>query len=462
MSENLVFIFCKVRSEYQVCGGSCMKKSTLFPLAFTIFALFFGAGNLLFPPELGALAGENIVPAMIGFVITGVGLPLLALFAVARVGGGTDQIARYIPKRLALILTGLMYVAIGPFFGIPRTAAVTYEMGLVPFLDAPSTLTLAMSSTVFFGLSFLLTLRAQKLIEIIGRIITPILLFLLAAIGVTNLVAPLGKPAAPAEGYGTWVGALGEGFQQGYLTMDVFGALVFGAIVLVTLRANGLSDQKEASSLLRSAGMLAVTCLMLVYISLGSIGANMTASAGTTNGATLLQAFAGSSYGQIGMLALGLAVFLACLTTAVGLISEFSRFVSNQFDSLKYHHVVVATTLFGYLISLVGLSTLIQIAVPLLTLLYPVMIALVLVSMTERIQRNPNAAMKATIYVALVLSFFETLHGMQPSAVSAWITNLPMAELGLAWSVPTLVVYMVTLFLPKREPQETLAESRIS
>lgn len=443
-------------------GGSCMKKSTLFPLAFTIFALFFGAGNLLFPPELGALAGENLVPAMIGFIITGVGLPLLALFAVARVGGGTDQIARYIPKRLALILTGLMYVAIGPFFGIPRTAAVTYEMGLVPFLDAPSTLTLAMSSTVFFGLTFFVTLRAQKLIEVIGRIITPILLFLLAAIGITNFISPLGEPGAPAEGFETWVGALGQGFQQGYLTMDVFGALVFGAIVLVTLKANGLGDQKEASSLLRSAGMVAVTCLMLVYISLASIGANMTVAEGTTSGASLLQAFAGTSYGQVGMLALGLAVFLACLTTAVGLISEFSRFISNQFDSLKYHHVVIATTLFGFMISLVGLNSLIQIAVPLLTLLYPVMIALVLVSVTERFQRNPGVAMKATIYTALVLSFFETWNGIQPSAVTSWIGNLPMADIGLAWAVPTLIVYAITLLLPKGTSQESLAQSRIS
>ncbi|TCI39388.1 MULTISPECIES: branched-chain amino acid transport system II carrier protein [unclassified Exiguobacterium] len=439
-----------------------MKKSTLFPLAFTIFALFFGAGNLLFPPMLGALAGENLFPALVGFVITGVGLPLLALFAVARVGGGSDQIAQYIPKRLALLLTGLMYVAIGPFFGIPRTAAVTYEMGVVPFLGAPSTFTLAISSTVFFGLTFLLTLRAQKLIEIIGRIITPILLVLLAGIGITNLVAPLGSPVAPAAGYETWLGALGEGFKQGYLTMDVFGALVFGAIVLVTLKANGMSDQKEASSLLRTSGLLAVTCLMLVYISLASIGANMTGVTGTTDGASLLQTFAGTSFGQVGMLALGAAVFLACLTTAVGLISEFSRFMSNTFESLKYYQVVIGTTLFGYLISLVGLGTLIEIAIPLLTLLYPVMIALVLVSVTERIQRNPQVAMKATVYTALVFSLFETAQGLAPTAVTAWITNLPMAEIGLAWAVPTLIVYVVTLFLPKQRSSGSLAESRIS
>ena len=439
-----------------------MKKSTLFPLAFTIFALFFGAGNLLFPPQLGALAGENLVPAMIGFVMTGVGLPLLALFAVARVGGGSDQIARYIPKRLALILTGLMYVAIGPFFGIPRTAAVTYEMGLVPFLSEPSTLTLAISSTIFFGATFFLTLRAQRLIEVIGRIITPVLLFLLAAIGITNFVAPLGTPVAPAEGYETWLGALGQGFQQGYLTMDVFGALVFGAIVLVTLKASGMTEAKEASAFLRSAGIIAVTCLMLVYISLASIGANMTGQTGTTDGASLLQTFAGSSFGQVGMVALGLAVFLACLTTAVGLITEFSRFISNTFRSLQYTPVVIATTLFGYVISLVGLGTLIEIAVPLLTLLYPVMIALVLVAVTERIQRNPRLAMKATIYTAIVFSIVETVNGMWPSALTSWITVLPMAEIGLGWAVPTLLVYVITLLFPNREPRESLAQSRIS
>ena len=162
------------------------------------------------------------------------------------------------------------------------------------------------------------------------------------------------------------------------------------------------------------------------------------------------------------MLALGLAVFLACLTTAVGLISEFSRFISDQFDSLKYHHVVIATTLFGFMISLVGLNSLIQIAVPLLTLLYPVMIALVLVSVTERFQRNPGVAMKATIYTALVLSFFETWNGIQPSAVTSWIGNLPMADIGLAWAVPTLIVYAITLLLPKGTLQEPLAQSRIS
>lgn len=439
-----------------------MKKSTLFPLAFTIFALFFGAGNLLFPPVLGALAGDNLIPALIGFIITGVGLPLIVLFAVARVGGGSDKIARYIPKRLALLLTGLMYVAIGPFFGIPRTAAVTYEMGIVPFLESPSTWTLAICSTVFFGLTFFLTLRAKKLIEIIGRIITPILLILLALIGITNLVSPLGSPSTPTAGYETWLGALGEGFKQGYLTMDVFGALVFGAIVLVTLKASGTTDQKEASSLLRSSGLIAVTCLMLVYISLGSIGANMAGVTESTDGATLLQAFAGSSFGQFGMLALGAAVFLACLTTAVGLITEFSRFISVTFKSLSYTPVVIATTLFGYLISLVGLGMLIQIAVPLLTLLYPIMIALVLVSITERIQRNPHVAMKATVYTAIVFSFFETLQGLWPSAATSWIKDFPMAEIGLAWAVPTLIVYVVTLFLPKQRASESVAQSHIS
>jgi len=188
----------------------------------------------------------------------------------------------------------------------------------------------------------------------------------------------------------------------------------------------------------------------------------MTGQTGTTDGASLLQAFAGSSFGQVGMLALGAAVFLACLTTAVGLITEFSRFISNTFESLKYYQVVIATTLFGFMISLVGLGMLIEIAVPLLTLLYPVMIALVLVSITERIQRNPHVAMKATVYTALVLSFFETTHGLTPSAATAWITNLPMAEIGLAWAVPTLIVYVITLFLPKNRSNQALAQSRIS
>ena len=241
-------------------------------VGFLLFALFLGAGNIIFPPLLGQLAGENIVPAMIGFLITGVGLPLLGIVAVAKNGGDLQIVSSRVHPVFAVIFTSVVYLSIGPLFAIPRTAAVTYEIGVAPYLsEAGSWIPLFITSFIFFAICLYLALNPTKLVDRIGKVLTPALLIVIVLLVMKSFITPMGPIQEPQGNYISK--AFSSGFIEGYLTMDAIAALVFGIVIVQSLQASGITDRAKQVTITVFAGIVAAIGLAFVYVSLAWLGA---------------------------------------------------------------------------------------------------------------------------------------------------------------------------------------------
>ncbi len=439
-----------------------MSKKDVFALGFMIFALFFGAGNLIFPPELGALAGTQFFPAILGFIVTGVGLPLTGLIAVAWVGGGIRTLARPLPKFVGALLTFALYVAIGPFFGIPRTSVVTYELGVVPFLSGPSQTTLLISSSVFFLITLYLVLKPGKLLDIIGRFITPLLLLALATLSISSILTPLSAVQPPASSYDGFTDAFIQGFLQGYLTLDALGALVFGVIVLHTLHARGLKSRKVQLKTVTQAGLIAALSLTLVYTGLGFIGRNSFGAVGVIDGPSLLQQYAESTFGTIGLMILGVAILLACLTTSVGLVTAFSEYMMSLSTRLTLPITGTITTVLGFSVSIVGLDALLAIAVPVLMFLYPIVIVLIGLTFIRSLLKRPSLVYRTTLSVTALFSLLSALHTLKvlPDPIVAVYSSLPLSDKSLAWLLPVLITFFISSSIRHDSP-DSIPEKQI-
>lgn len=422
-----------------------MQRKDITALGFMIFALFFGAGNLIFPPSLGAMAGHEFVPAMAGFILTGVGLPFLGLMAIAWADGGINKLASPLPRKVAFVLTFLLYVAIGPFFGIPRTAVVTYELGIAPFTP-DSTASLFVSSLIFFGLTLYLVMRPGKLLDVIGRFITPLLLIALSVLSISSIVNPLSAVSSPQAGYSDASGAFFEGFLQGYLTLDALGALVFGSIILQTIRAKAVTQAKDRLRILLQAGGIAAIALAIVYTGLGYLGASSYGATGSLDGAALLSHFAKSTFGMTGIILLGLAILLACLTTSVGLVSAFAEYAAAAFPSLSLRTTRITTVMLGLIISIAGLETLIAVALPTLLFLYPIVIGLIGLSFLKPWLRRPDVVYRWTLGTISLFSLFGAVDnlGYLPEMVDTAFTSIPLAKESMAWVLPATLAFGIS------------------
>ncbi|OIN67744.1 branched-chain amino acid transport system II carrier protein [Exiguobacterium sp. KRL4] len=423
-----------------------LNRKDIFALGFMIFALFFGAGNLIFPPELGALAGTQFLPAMLGFIVTGVGLPLVGLIAVAWVGGGISTLANPLPKFVGALLTFALYVAIGPFFGIPRTSVVTYELGVVPFLSGPSQTSLMVSSSLFFLVTLYLVLKPGKLLDIIGRFITPLLLIALATLSISSIINPLSTVQRPAPGYASFTDAFIQGFLQGYLTLDALGALVFGVIILHTLHARGLKHRTAQLKTVTRAGLIAAVSLTLVYTGLGFIGRNSFGAVGSVDGPSLLQQYADNTFGTIGLIILGIAILLACLTTSVGLVTAFSEYLMSFSSRLSLPVTGTITTVSGFTISIFGLNTLLTIAIPVLMFLYPIVIVLIGLTFVRSFLKKTSLVYQTTLFVTALFSLVSALTSLKvlPGILINVYKIFPLTEQNLAWLLPALITFAIS------------------
>lgn len=339
-------------------------------VGFMLFALFLGAGNIIFPPQLGQQAGTEIIPSIIGFLITGVGLPLLGIIAVAINGGDLQIVANRIHPVFSIIFTSVVYLSIGPLFAIPRTGAVTYQIGIAPFLSSSeqeSWIPLFITSLIFFAICLYLALNPSKLVDRVGKILTPALLIVICLLAIKSFISPLGGIGEPQGVYETK--AFSESFVQGYLTMDVLASLVFGIVIVQSLTAKGIVNRAKQVSITIYAGIVAALGLAFVYISLTYIGATSPSVTGyLDDGGSIIAGAAKALYGQAGNIILSLVIILACMTTAIGLISANATFFNKLFPKLSYKLLAVIFTIFGFLISNFGLAKLISITLPVLLL----------------------------------------------------------------------------------------------
>ena len=424
-----------------------LQGSDLLALGFMTFALFLGAGNIIFPPSAGLAAGANLLPAALGFLLTGVGLPLLTVVALARVGGGMDNLTAPLGKVAGTTLAVAVYLAIGPLFATPRTAVVSFEMGIAPFSGNES-LSLMLYTIAYFAVVLFLSLNPGRLVDRIGKFITPVLLAALLVLGGAALFAPAGSLGEVQDSYRE--APLVQGFLQGYLTMDTLGALVFGIVIASAIRDRGVSEAGLVTRYSVIAGLIAATGLSLVYLTLFYLGATSQGIAGDAqNGVQVLTTYVQHTFGTVGSLLLAVVITLACLTTAVGLLTACGEFFSKLLP-VSYRMVVTVFGLFSLVVANQGLTQLISFSVPVLVGLYPLAIVLVALSLANRLWHSQSLVFVPVMAVTLV---FGVADGLAAStygeSVPAWFGQLPMADKSLGWLVPVLITLALVILLDR-------------
>lgn len=429
------------------------KMTDLIVVGFALFSMFLGAGNLIFPPYLGLHAGETWLPALIGFLLTGVGLPLMTVYATLRSGGTIMTLARYVGRPFGRLLGLIVVLSIGPMFAIPRTAATTYEVGIATIVPS---VPIEVSSIVFFVIVWTLTINRSKVVDRLGKYLTPFLLLTLFAIVVAAVINPIGTPGAAAEPAYNFAG----GFTEGYQTMDALAASMFAGVALSNIVARGYNNREEQLSMSIRCGVIAAVLLGLVYCGLTYGGAGATgAFPADIDRSALLIGMTSGLLGSIGAYCLSIAVILACLTTAIGLtVTTGEYFNELSGGKLSYKLVVTLTVIAALLISVLGVTTIINLAVPFLNMVYPVLMALVICNCLDRFIPNKNAYIGALIG-AFLISFIDGLSAVGSLGISAdWIdsllefkANLPLASFGLSWVIPAVVLAIVCSFIPRKK-----------
>lgn len=418
-----------------------LSRKDLVLVSLMLFSLFFGAGNLIFPPFLGQAAGSATWVAMIGFFITAVGFPILGVVAVAK-SGGLYSLAKRVHPVFAAVFTVLIYLSIGPGLGIPRAGSLPFEMAVAPYLpeSISTTLALFLFTLVFFSVAYWLSLSPAKLVDRMGKVLTPTLLVLISLIFIASIFRPIG---AYGEATGEYVTSpFVKGFLEGYLTMDTIAALNFGIVISLAIKSRGVSDEKLVVSNSIKAGVIAGSLLIAIYAVLGHLGATSGGRFGTTaNGAQTLTNVITYIFGKPGAVLLAVIFTLACLTTCVGLITSCSQYFATLTFKVSYKGFVRILALLSMGIANMGLTQILSISVPVLNAIYPIAIMLIVLGMMNRVFKGNTMAYRLTIIFTGVVSVVDALGqvGVGVEALTKLFERLPLYSQGLGWIVPAAV-----------------------
>ncbi|MFD2442468.1 branched-chain amino acid transport system II carrier protein [Bacillus sp. CGMCC 1.16607] len=430
--------------------------SSYFVIGVMLFALFFGAGNLIFPAQLGQNAGTNIWPAMIGFLITGVGLPFIGILAMGFSGSSNlQELASRIHPGYAVVFTSLLYLTIGPFFATPRTGTVAYDIGISPFVgEGFEQVGLFIFTLLFFGVTLWLSLNPAKIVDRVGKILSPGIIILLFVLLVFVIVKPMGSIEAPQDAYTS--GAFAKGFLEGYNTMDALASLVFGIIVINAIRALGVTSKREVLSATVKSGMVAVIFLALIYVGVAYLGATSTGRFGIfETGGAVLSSTASYYFGMFGTVMLSIVILLACLTTSIGLITACGEYFHTLLPKVSYKKFVIFFSLFSFVIANFGLSNIIMYSIPVLMFLYPLSVVLMLLTFLSPIFNHSRVVYVAATAVGFMISSIDGLKTfcdlfgipyfkwIEP-IVSFYERALPLYSAGLGWLLPVVVVILIT------------------
>ena len=434
-------------------------------VSFMLFSLFFGAGNLIFPPFLGQCAGEKTPVALLGFLLTAVILPVLGIIAVAKFNG-LDKLAGRVGTGFALVFNVLIYLSIGPGLGIPRAASVPFEMAIAPYMPegAPLPWLMLAYSLVFFAVAAWLSLSPKKLVDRIGKFLTPSLLILISVLFISFLAAGKTGVAKAQEAYQK--GAFAKGFLEGYNTMDTIAALNFGLVIATTLRTLRVEDHKDVMRHTVKAGAAAGTILALIYVMLAFMGMQTSSLYELQdNGAWTLRCIVKQVFGDAGAVLLAAIFTLACLTTCVGLITSISEFFFGLFHKkLSYRFWVLCITLFAFAVCNQGLNVILSISVPVLNAIYPVAIVLIIMGLCDRWLLSSRAVYPCTIGAVSIVSIVYALDQLKVPLgfVKSAFSWLPFYDLGMGWVTVAAAVFVVSfgadaLYRHFRKPEKAAA-----
>lgn len=422
-----------------------MKQKLTFmeilPIGLMLFASFFGAGNLIFPPALGQSAGVNFLPAATGFCTTGVGIPLLGIIAIGLLrASNPEALALPVHPKFAKALIVVTVLTIGPFFAIPRTGAVSFDVGILPFISAENyDLGLALYSLFFFVVTYFLSVNPSKIVDWVGKILTPLLLISIAILVVQVFMHPMGEPQQ-AGGYYASMPYL-KGFQEGYYTMDLLATMLFGTVVIDSIKVRGISEGSVLTRTCIMAGIIAAVLLAAIYFSLTYTGATSVAVFGVSdNGAIALSSIANYYMGTAGNVVLCLMIFFACLTTSIGLTVSAGSYLEQVLKyKMQYQRIAAIICIFSFAVSNVGLTKIISLSVPVLCLLYPIVIVLVMMAFMP-VKRA--CVYRSTLAFTIVFAIIDGLNaaGVPMKTAEALFKDvIPFYSAGFGWFVPSIV-----------------------
>ena len=437
-------------SEQKRGDDNIMQKKSnslrdVIVVGFALFSMFFGAGNVVFPPYLGMEAGPQWLAGFSAYFIADIGLALLGMFALLRVGSSEAVISR-VGKVPAELLMCAIILCIGPMVAIPRTSATTFEMAISPNLSGVSPV---LFSVLFFALILVLCIKESAVVDIVGKILTPLLLLGLFAIIIKGVITPVGEISALPQISNVAV----TGIKAGYQTLDALAALPFGIIVLQSVTAKGYDNSKKQFRVVGGSAILAGVLLLAVYMGLAYLGATVSGQYnGAIGRAQLVMAIVEALMGKVGMILFGVVVGLACVTTAIALTSSAAAYFAELCrGKVPYKAFVIAICVFSAVVSNLGLDRIVAVAAPVLDVIYPPTLVLIFISLL--MPQMPDRISRSACIGALITSVLCTLtaHGVNIPVVP----SLPLYDLGLSWLIPAAAFGLAASLLPGHaQPRE--------
>ncbi|QQS86655.1 branched-chain amino acid transport system II carrier protein [Fusobacterium canifelinum] len=420
------------------------KTKDVLLTGFALFAMLFGAGNLIFPPMLGYETNSSWIMTMLAFTITGVGFPFLGILSVSIVGNGIKDFANRVSPTFSKIFAIISILAIGPMLAIPRTGATAYEITFL-YNGMENPIYKYIYLIAYFGIVILFSLRANKVIDRVGKILTPILLILLFLIIVKGVF--FSDLAVKPDIYPH---AFKRGFLEGYQTMDTIASIAYAGIILAAIKSGRTLTQKQEFSFLVKSGLVAIVSLALIYGGFAFVGAKMHSALDTQDKIELLVKTTSYLLGGYGNLVLAICVAGACLTTAIGLVATVGEFFSS-ITSFKYEKIVIFTVIISFLLSILGVESIIRISVPILVFIYPVIISLIILNLFGKYIKN-DYVYKGVVLFTGIIGLIESLDslGLNNYYTDSVLEILPFSDYGLTWLFPGLIGYILFSLIFKK------------
>lgn len=426
-------------------------------VASLLFGLFFGAGNLIFPIHLGQMAGANWLVATLGFLVTAVLLPLLSVLAISVTHAkGVYDIGLPLGSTFALVFMILIHLTIGPLFGTPRTASISFKVGIEPMLpQSMAQIGLLIFSTIFFVCAFVVAYEESNILTSIGKVLNPLFLLLLFIVFLMGFFSPMGRAAAQKVTLAYQQAPFFNGFLQGYNTMDALAGLAFGVTVVTAVRQMGKTTAKSNAKVTAKAGILATLTIGVIYVALIWLGATTLQHYRiAADGGTTFNQIVTYYLGNVGHALLASLITVTCLTTAVGLIAAFAQDFHRSFPKVSYHTWLFLMTLASFLTANFGLDTIIAWSTPMLMFLYPFAMVLILLSITANLFNKDRVVYFWTVLFTLVPAFLDMIAAFPPVvSQSSWalalkgvqMKYLPFAAIGMDWIIPALLGLVIGL-----------------
>ena len=435
-----------------------MNRRDLAAIGFMTFALFLGAGNLIYPPLMAQQAGDNWLMAIAGFLLTAVGLPAITLVVLGRLSSA-DKLTSSLPKWMDRSFWFLVLTTLGPAFVLPRAVTVAYEMGIKPFYSGNG---LMVFSALFCALTLWLALKPGKLVDYIGKVMTPALIAMLALLVAAALLNPLGSPTQAIDIYEQAPAV--NGLIQGYMTLDAIAAVAFGWVIIQTIRSKGVESKKAISYYTLRIAVIYAVLMSLCYLAMGYLGSTSSQIApSATNGGEILTSYAAGEFGVLGQILLAAITLMACLTTTIGLTNANSEYYKNTYGVTFKVSATVIMVLTA-IISNVGLETIIEVSLPAILILCPIAIALIIAMIlmpekTESEKRKISVSHTTVVCIAALFGTVDALHILEklPEGITAFCGQwLPLFSSHTSWLIPVLITIFVNKMARTMKPKKVM------